>query len=529
MSLSYNLVDEPWVPCRHLQGETVELSLRELLLEAHNTVEIQAETPLITASLLRLLFALAQRVENGPASVGELMSLWEQGRFDAKLVHNYLDHWHHRFDLFDDEFPFLQVGGFSIVDKKGRPKPPATTAVLKHEAATGNNATLFDHASDESPTALNPAQAARRLVAHQFFAVGGGKGGTSNRFGEHPYLSAGPLVGGVLLIPIGPTLFHTVLLNLIMPGYHKVPPSKDDAPSWEWDELPSPGKFWPDGYLSTLVHPSRYCRLVTRASEDDERSVSVVGVYSAQGLTMEGGPTPAWMAVRPLKDGTLAPVPMRVDRLLWRDAHVFFGSPGREGSRPDGRPAVLRQLDQLLQFVEGLPSVSVDAFGLSNDKAKLLAWRQESFRLPIGLLHDEELRQLVDDAVDRAEKIGTHVITVMKPIANLALFKDPRHRAKGKEHDRVRAAIEPNPYWSHMDVPFREFLSEIANDPNYALAHLEDRCQNVALESMEQLMTRLGNPRASFYKEMAKAEIRLRAWLASTNRYQNLGGQDGRY
>ncbi len=521
MKVSYNLIDEPWITCRMPDGGPREFGLCEVLGQAHTIEEIQAQTPLVAVSLLRLLVGLVHRIQGGPATVGEWGAMWDRGHFDLAGVEGYLSSWRHRFDLFDKEFPFMQVGGFHIVDGSGSPKAPATTALLAHEAATGNNATLFDHACDESPVLLPAAQAARRLVAHQFYAIGGGKGGTSDRFGEHPYLSSGPLVGGVVLVPIGRTLFHTIMLNLILPGFHKVSATNDDAPSWEWEHFPAPGKWQAGGYLSQLTYPSRYCRLMRPAEASASTpQTAVTGVYTAQALTPDNAVVSPWMASRQLKDGSVVPVAMRVDRLLWRDAHVFFSQPRIAGSRLDGRPAVIRQLELLLTRVDDVSAVAIDAFGLANDKAKLLAWRRESFRLPAAMLEDEELRHLLDEAVQRAEEIGTHVVSTLKPLAKVALFNDAGYRATGREHDRLVSAIEPNPFWGRMNDPFRTLLHHLPDNTLEALAAWEKKCAEEALASLRQLITRLSGPRAAFIKEEARAENLFHAWIRQTNRYQ---------
>lgn len=69
MTISFNLIDEPWIPCIRLDGKPDELSLRAVFAQAHQLREIRGDSPLETASLHRLLLAVLHRVF-GPYGVG---------------------------------------------------------------------------------------------------------------------------------------------------------------------------------------------------------------------------------------------------------------------------------------------------------------------------------------------------------------------------------------------------------------------------------------------------------------------------
>ena len=166
MNPSFNLVHEPWLPVLYT-GEPLsrEVSLLEALRDAHRIRELADPSPLVTVALHRLLIAVLHRVF-GPANDDEWAELWQSGRFGPDRLEAYFRQCESRFDLFDAEHPFYQTPGL--------PGTSATTiAKLGHEFAAGNNPLLFDHSKDDAPVALEPAEAARRLVAHQAFAVGG--------------------------------------------------------------------------------------------------------------------------------------------------------------------------------------------------------------------------------------------------------------------------------------------------------------------------------------------------------------------
>ena len=527
---SFNLVEQPWIPCRFPDGSSKQIGIQSILENAHLVSETGGETPLVRVSLLRLLVALVHRIYDGPATLDNWEQIWRTGKFDQNRVNAYFARWKSRFDLFDEKRPFMQVGGFAIVGKDGKHKPAATTAVMAHEASAGNNPLLFDHSFDDACQGLRPDEAVRRLLAHQFFAVGGGKGGTSNLFGEHPYLSGGPLMGGVVLMPSGDNLFETLLLNTFVPAFHRSQVCSEDSPTWEWSEFPAPGSWSPPGYLSELTAPSRYCRLVveTEQQESDGGMPMVVGIHTAQGLFPAHQKLSCWMASTALKDGSIVPLPMRVDRLLWRDANVFFAMPREAGRRTDGRPTGIRQLEVIIERLDSILNIPVEAYGIANDKAKLLAWRHEAFRVPGALLNDHELVYLLDDAVHRAEAIGERVVSSLFSVAKLVLFGDASYAAKGKENDRLRNAIEPNPFWMRMNEPFRRLLWELPGELTGATARWEEQCEREAMRSFSDIIDRFTTRRPEFLKEKVQAEFRLKAWQKKTRIFQHRGGEDVR-
>src|SRR5581483_3989392 len=106
---SFDLIDEPWLPCVRPDGAAVELGLRQALAGAHELGELYDPSPLVTVALHRLLLAILHRAYRGPAVPAAWRAIWNAGRFDPAVIDAYLDRWRHRFDLFDPERPFYQV------------------------------------------------------------------------------------------------------------------------------------------------------------------------------------------------------------------------------------------------------------------------------------------------------------------------------------------------------------------------------------------------------------------------------------
>ena len=127
---SFNLVDQKWIPCIMLDGTRDEKNIKEVILEASDIKEIFDNSPLVTVALHRLLLAILHR-NLGPANENEWGFLWNNGsgEWDTDRILTYLDKWQHRFDLFDNKYPFYQCSAMPIstTDAKGKPKSYART------------------------------------------------------------------------------------------------------------------------------------------------------------------------------------------------------------------------------------------------------------------------------------------------------------------------------------------------------------------------------------------------------------------
>ena len=165
MAPSFDLVSEPWIPCLRLDGSPDTLGLLDTLVQAHELREVVDASPLVTASLHRLLLAILHR-NFGPPKYDAWRELWAAGRFDEGVLTDYFDQWRHRFDLFDEERPFYQTPAMPEKMLKDVTK-------LAEDAAAGNNPTLFDHSLDDGTRTMTAANAACLLVAQQSYSLGG--------------------------------------------------------------------------------------------------------------------------------------------------------------------------------------------------------------------------------------------------------------------------------------------------------------------------------------------------------------------
>ncbi len=86
------------------------------------------------------------------------------------------------------------------------------------EIASGDNQTLFNHTvyhkeMDEGNYSISLPTAARTLLAIQAYKLSGT--GAKTDKGEKANFESGPLIGGIVFLAKGKTLFETLMLNLL--------------------------------------------------------------------------------------------------------------------------------------------------------------------------------------------------------------------------------------------------------------------------------------------------------------------------
>lgn len=241
---NYNLVEEKWIPCILIDGHQEDFSLQDTLINSDTIKEVFNASPLVTDSLHQLLLAILYSIFK-VSTTNDWKAIWKAGKFDEKMLRNYLQNQKSRFNLFDDNYPFYQSP--ELVGAKKHP-----ILHLAMDISSGNNATLFDHNNDDDPIAVSPAVAARYLIATQAYAIGFGVSHTGAHFSDST------LIRGLTIRALGDTLFETLALNL----FPKLDQEKG-KPIWEKMCTPKTNKNdnLVRGYLDYLTWQSRNVHL----------------------------------------------------------------------------------------------------------------------------------------------------------------------------------------------------------------------------------------------------------------------------
>ena len=504
---SYNLVDEPWIPCVLLSGEPISMGFKELFLRAHELRGFDIENPLAEASLIRVILAVAHRVVDGPREDKEWRALYLAGSFPQEQVEAYFAKWRHRFDLFSPEVPFYQTPGLKILDGEGRESPVAVHSLMLDKAC-GSAKTLFDHTLDALFPAFTPAEAAFILITAQTSSFGKLNKKTTNHFGYQQSFLQGVLVGGIFALLEGNDLFHTLVFNLLICEENEPIPSTDsDRPVWERNDYQAVGAVDPKGYLDYL---SCRCRHILLLPEDGPAGPVVRHAHIAQGEAFPGVDNPSFF-LRQGKDGSLYPVQLSPDRLLWRDSGALYALEQKSGTGQirRQRPKAFMQagMPQLKKMVALPEKLRCTVYGLANDQANPLAWRKESLNIPTDLLSDGKVVGWLMDGLQFSEFAGMVLNDAVATYIRECLpenSKDVKDKAK---------ATEAGPfYYDRLDGRFRIFLENVDQGEN-ALETWKETVKKTAREAFETCLKHRYADSAKSLKAWTKASGRLNGRL----------------
>lgn len=516
---SFNLLDEPWVPVLTADGEPREVGLREALLRVADLREISDPSPLVVVALHRLLLAILHRVY-GPADVDAWEVLWRRGAFESAPLLAYLDRWRDRFDLFDAAWPFYQVAGLGE-------EYAAPVARLAHEVAASNDNALFNHTEDDA-SFLTPAKAARSVVAHQAFAVGGL---ITYEKGQDPKLyksaDAAPLTKGAVVLARGESLFQTLLLNLVQYNPEADEPFAfrgADLPLWERSEPTRPEDRRPNGYVDLLTWPSRRIRLFPTTRDGQtvvERVVIMKGNQFPDGFERRSHET--MVAFRKVEKPGKGQDPwpamtFQAERALWRDSGALFQSVENRYHRPHN----LEWLSTLSRkgAIDRAATIPLEVLGLSVDRAKVFFWRHEHLPLPVDYLNDRDLfgalRRALQAADDGAWALRQASFTLANYLASPSADQKDGRKPRPEDLQPIQDGfgIERG-YWPLLDGRFRDLLVALPGDiadEGAPLTTWRDVVRQAALDAFEDVAKSLTGS-ARDLKAVAFADRRLRAML----------------
>jgi len=498
----FDLIREPWIPCVGPDGARREFGLRELLVRAHELREILDPAPPVTVALHRLVLAVLHRVF-GPADRDQWRGLWDARRFDPGPIDEYLEAWRDRFDLFHSEFPFYQTPGLDL-DRYGR-----TAATLVLPLAAGNNATLFDHTTEDRVVRLAPAEAARWLVTFQAYAP---SGTLTRQPGESPSAQEGPLRQGAAVLVVGETLFETLLLNLVRyDGSDGAPfdfEPQNDRPAWEAPPLAGREKRAPLGYLDLLTWQSR-CVLLGAEGGSVTKVVIMAGRELPSTWIPAGRET--MLAYRVSREGQdpFTPLQFEEERALWRDSPVLFHSARASvKTRPKDattqRPKTLDWVGEIAHvgFLGWESTYQLSAAGIVDKRkerrprpAAIKFWRHERLPLPLALLRrDRGLVDRLEEAVHLAERVSEALESAAKQLARLTFPEttEARHHPAGPKPERD--------YWPRLDSGFRRFLFRLgavgsgdSAEPDELLHEWASEVKSAAWEAFVAVREHAGN------------------------------------
>ena len=206
----YNLLDEPWIPVRLLDGTIADVGLLELLRRTTEIADLACELPTQSIAIQRLVLAIAYRVAP-PRDARDWVRQWEEGAPTEQMI-EYLERWRDRFFLFGGRFPFMQVADL-------RTAKDAVSGLEKLIADVPNGEQFFTTRHGRALACIPPSEAARWLVHAQAYDPSGirsGAVGDSQVKGGKGYPIGPSWCGHLGLVWLkGKDLDETLVLNLV--------------------------------------------------------------------------------------------------------------------------------------------------------------------------------------------------------------------------------------------------------------------------------------------------------------------------
>lgn len=161
----YNLLDEPWIPVRLVDGTITDVGLLELLRRTTDIADLACELPTQSIAIQRLILAIAYRVAT-PRDARDWVRQWDEGAPTEQMI-EYLERWRDRFFLFGGRFPFMQVADLRTAKDETKTLEDIIASVPKEDKR------LFSTRQGAGLRRLEAADAARWLVHVQAYDIAG--------------------------------------------------------------------------------------------------------------------------------------------------------------------------------------------------------------------------------------------------------------------------------------------------------------------------------------------------------------------
>lgn len=499
--VSFNLWSQPWITVETAPGALETVSIETLLTHAASYRALFEPSPLLVASIHRLLVAILQDILQ-PQKKRHLIDLWQQNAFPPDKIRAFGQSYAHRFDLFSETAPFLQSADIPLrPPKKGQGK---SIGYLLAEQPAGTAVTHYTHTYDADQI-LCAICCAKGLVAIPPFASSGGAGIKPSINGVPP----------LYILPGGATCYHSLIASLVTPPFQPdVADKNNDTPWWRHD--PIVGKkteLLRVGYLHSLTFPARRIRLYP---EPMTRPCSRCGQSTPWGVAEmvyemgESRPKDAafWrdpFAAYRLKEEK-EPTPIRPieGRAVWREFAGLFLPQQKDG--PFYRPAVIGQLEAMREDLPYSPTAPFpfQAIGLRTDmKMKIFEWESSGFLVPPPILADPDMAIKIRSALDFA--------TQCDKIISATFTQYFGGDGPNKRHRSLCRRLSQS-YWESLAPHFHAFIqilaqSHVLDEPFHAWLNT---VQDTAFQQFEKFARLVGSDAVTL-KERVQATSHNRA------------------
>ncbi|WP_082810415.1 type I-E CRISPR-associated protein Cse1/CasA [Kocuria varians] len=414
---TFNLLREPWIKVRHLDGAVSEVGLLELYERAEEFSDLAGESPTQDQAVFRLLEAILIRALRDHAFFAphsDVVSTWQtvQGAPElGELVNAYLLKHEARFDLFDPVAPFFQVADL----RTAKGEHPDASALIP-DVGPG----LFSTSTAAAGQRLPAAVAVRWLVYTQAYDLSGIKSGAVGdprvKGGKGYPIGTGwaGAIGSVQLL--GPTLRDTLVLNLPVEAV-VVDRDEVDADLPPWEREPdgaaprSDEEVPPRGVVDVMTWQQRRIRLFPGPDGMQVDGVLICNGDKIQRANNFVDPTTGYRYSKAQsKNGVDVFFPKTHDPELtvWRGIQSLFTEDGSEQGK-DRKPFVVTQLRTKLaeavmdEYGQSKTMVRLTGMSYGTQDAVINGEISETYPVTVKLLGEgaEQLRATAVQVVQR--------------------------------------------------------------------------------------------------------------------------------
>lgn len=495
----FNLIDEPWISVvTGYKGTTELVGLREFFQNAQSYIDFAGDMPTQDFAVMRFLLAILHTVfsrfdaDGNPyemVNLNEKMkqvenvdeedeedyedvlmetweNLWKAGKF-PEIVIDYLECWHDRFYLFDDDYPFYQVTKEEISGSKiSKAKPSETLGknINRLISESGNKVALFSpkYSFDDNKEILTCAEITRWLISFQSYASLSDKVKFTNK---NYKASKGWLfdLGGVFLS--SDNLFKTLILNLVLVNTSNTDYNKNlQKPVWEYKPSEVVKKYMSDNSINNIAELyTAYSRAVY-ISDFDTKKPFKMGIVKLPEVLHKNNflePMTVW---RYNKDGPnkgeFTPRKHQLNKSLWRSFGLITKTEdANEGNNNTAKrkPGIIDWLNSLDDYI-GDEVVKINSISMEDD-GNAMSWVPtneivDNLYIEVYLVNDSDdegwifrINKVVDKTKYIVDKIFWSFVNDTKKIRNI--------------ETNDYASIYTESLYYELDKPFRDWLANI--------------------------------------------------------------------
>lgn len=578
----FNLIDEPWISVvTDFKGTTKLVGLRDFFQNAEKYIDFAGEMPTQNFAVMRFILAVLHTVfsrydaDGKPyemININEKMqqtepilkedeskyrrklmetwgNLWKAGKF-PKVVIDYLECWHDRFYLFDDDYPFYQVkedflGKCELYNQSGstdKVSQMSFKTINRTISETGKNTAMFSMVNDEENPfrdKLTNAQLTRWIINFMGYTSTPDKTkiksfeeikNIEKYDGHKSWLYS---IGGLHYKT--DNLFKTLLLNLVLVHPSKKFPTAIQSPAWE---------HTPEENIKFYLNDSKIDNLA-RLYTDYSRAIRISKTENEYGRYLEVIQLPIldkkdsflecmtiWKNIGK-NDDIFVPVENNPHESLWRNFGMIFNKD--KSSNKYITPFIIDWRHDISQFVD-ISKVSLFALGIKGDGTSSNTMKNEMF---------DELRINYEVSTDYSDEgwVGriNDVVEKTKGIINndYKNFIEVILRLKKVEDKKINPEL--NDYlgslYFNIDKPFKDWLSSIEYDESMdsKIDEWFKTFKNIVLEAVNHICASLS---CNYYviqeikvdkkKQNKNIAIALNDLIDKLNGL-NKGGIDGRF